>query len=117
MSSVPLARWATATAAATAAVAVLAFAAPASAKPEPGLTGVDANPRVAGVSSANRLSPELAEHPVATGAMPLENPQDWAAFYGYNNNGPFTPAPGTNVEASKTEPDKNTYLVTWPRAT
>jgi hypothetical protein len=111
MSSVPLARWATATAAATAAVAVLAFAAPAGAQPQPSLTGVDANPRVAGVSSVNRLSPELAEHPVATGAMPLENPQDWAAFYGYDNNGPFTPAPGTNVEASKTEPDKNTYLV------
>jgi len=97
-----------------AALAALALAAPAGAKPSAAvtLTGVDANPRVAGVSSPNNLSPQLAEHPVVTGSVPLENPQDWAGFYGYDNNGPFTPAPGSNVEASKSEPDKNTYLVT-----
>src|SRR4051812_10455306 len=102
----------TAGAAATVAAAVL-LALPAGAHPaHPGLTGVDANPRVAGVSSPDNLSPELAEHPAVTGATPLENPQDWAAYYGYDNNGPLTPAPGSNVEASKSEPDKNTYLVT-----
>jgi len=101
-----------ATGIAAGAAATLALALPAGAHPAgPSLTGVDANPRVAGVSSTNNLSPELAAHPVATGAMPLENPQDWAAYYGYDNNGPLTPAPGTNVEASKSEPDKNTYLV------
>jgi hypothetical protein len=96
---------------AVAGASVLAVAMSASAAPPPNLTSVSAQPRVAGVSSPNLLSPELAEHAVATGATPLENPQDWAAYYGYDNDGPFTPAPGSNVEASKTEPDKNTYLV------
>jgi hypothetical protein len=108
MTSAPLARWATA---AVAGVAVIAVAAPATAKPQLTLTGVAANMRTAGVSSANNLSPELTEHAAVVGATPVENPQDGAAYYGYDNNGPFTPAPGTNVEASKTEPDKNTYLV------
>jgi hypothetical protein len=54
---------------------------------------------------------------VAEGAMPLENPTSSIGFYGYLNDGPMIPAPGDvqtpthNVEASKTEPDKNTYLV------
>jgi hypothetical protein len=100
-----------ATAAAAATAAALVVASPAGAAHKLTLTGVDANPRIAGVSSTNTLSPELAQHPVVTGATPLENPQDWAAYYGYDNNGPLTPAPGSNVEASKTEPDKNTYLV------
>jgi hypothetical protein len=97
---------------AVASASVLAVAMSATAAPPPNFTGVSAQPRIAGTSSPNLLSPELAEHTVATGATPLENPQEWAAYYGYNNNGPFTPAPGSNVEASKTEPDKNTYLVT-----
>ena len=97
------------TAAATA--LAVAVASPAGAAANLALTGVAAQPRVSGTSSTNNLSPEWTEHPVAVGAIPLENPQDWAAYYGYNNDGPFTPSPGTNVEASKTEPDKNTYLV------
>src|SRR5262249_44371383 len=32
-------------------------------------------------------------------------------YYGYDANGPHLPALGSNVEATKTEPDKNTYLV------
>lgn len=110
----PTARGVTAAAGAAAAVAAaVLLALPADAHPaHPTLTGVDANPRVTGASPANNLSPELAQRPVVTGATPLENPQDWAAYYGYDNNGPLTPAPGSNVEASKSEPDKNTYLVT-----
>jgi len=53
--------------------------------------------------------------------MPLENPSALAGFYGYNTDGPMIPAPGDlptathKVEASKTEPDKNTYLVLPPQ--
>src|SRR5438128_7502410 len=42
-----------------------------------------------------------------------------AAYYGYDGDGPMVPAPGDlpsathKVEASKTEPDKNTYLVLY----
>jgi len=81
-----------------------------------GLTPVpNANPKSPGVPVPNFLSVELAEIVRAQGSMPLENPKDWAAFYGYNNDRPnLVPLPPPavfNVEASKTEPDKNTYLV------
>jgi hypothetical protein len=75
-----------------------------------------AQPRVAGVSSANALSVELREYAVAQGNMLVENPQGLVNRYGYLDDGPLLPAPGDvqapghNVEASKTEPDKNTYL-------
>jgi hypothetical protein len=81
------------------------------------LTSVpSAQPRVAGVSSANLLSPELREYAVAQGNILVENPQGPVNRYGYLDDGPLLPAPGDvqtsthNVEASKTEPDKNTYL-------
>ena len=54
---------------------------------------------------------------VARGAMKLENGSSLFALFGYANDGPLTPAAGTEpvkgtlVEATKTEPDKNTYLV------
>lgn len=76
-----------------------------------------ANTKAAGFARANALSPELIETVVARGATALENPGATTALYGYSNNGPMVPAPGAvqsttnNVEASKTEPDKNTYLV------
>ena len=88
----------------------------------------NANPKVIGVSSPNVLSPELIETPVAQGSTPVENPQtvtladgskNTVAFYGYQGGGPLLPAPGDlpsathKVEASKTEPDKNTYLVLY----
>jgi len=69
-----------------------------------------------GITSPNVLSPELAEHVVAQGSMKLENPTATVPYYGYDGNGTLMPdpkivqAPGTNVEASKTEPDKNTFL-------
>lgn len=63
------------------------------------------------------LSPEVKAVVVAKGAMPLENPTPEISHYGYAADGPLTPAAGDkqtkdhNVEATKTEPDKNTYLV------
>ena len=71
-----------------------------------------ANPRILGVTSATVLSPELAQIVRAQGAMPVENPSDAVKYYGYLNDHPnLLPALGSIVEASKTEPDKNTYLV------
>src|SRR5262249_36615521 len=91
-----------------------------------GLTSVaNAATKVAGVSVPNVLSPELMAVIAAQGSMPVENPQllpigDPAVSvtnYGYDSAGPMVPAPGDvqsathQVEATKTEPDKNTYLV------
>src|SRR5262249_17027505 len=72
-----------------------------------------ANPKAPGVSQPNVLSPELAEVVRASGAMRLDNPESPVVFYGYNDDRPnFVPLPGgSNVEAHKTEPDKNTYLL------
>ena len=76
-----------------------------------------ANTKSVGVPAPNVFSPELIATLVAQGATRLENPSDLTSFYGYNNNGPLVPVPGDlpsavhTVEATKTEPDKNTYLV------
>jgi len=71
-----------------------------------------ANPWIVGVTSPTALSPELAQIVAAQGSMLVENPTDSAKYYGYLNDKPnLLPALGSNVEASKTEPDKNTYLV------
>jgi hypothetical protein len=85
---------------------------------EVGLQGVPhANAKVSGFAPPNVLSPELIEAIVAQGSMPLENGTADFVFYGYNGDGLMLPAPGDiqapghNVEATKTEPDKNTYLV------
>lgn len=78
-----------------------------------GLTNVlNANPKISGVTSPTVLSPELAQVVRAQGSMPVENPSASIKYYGYLNNQPnLVPALGSNVEATKTEPDKNTYLV------
>ena len=88
------------------------------AKADVGLQGVArANSKIAGLAVPNVLSPELTEVVVAQGSTPLENGTTDFLFYGYNGDGPMLPAPGDvqtsthNVEATKTEPDKNTYLV------
>jgi hypothetical protein len=85
-----------------------------------------ANPKVAGVPSPTALPPEFIQVPVAQGSIALENPATVAlgdgltttiTHYGYDGDGPLLPAPGDlpsathKIEASKTEPDKNTYLV------
>ncbi len=65
-----------------------------------------------GMPVATLLSPELREVVVARGSMPVEGPDlEFTSYYGYNNDGAFVAPPGSAVEASKTEPDKNTYLV------
>src|SRR3989442_14239341 len=79
-----------------------------------GLTPVPAaNSKAPGVVSPNILSVELTEVVRARGAMLLENPVSPAKYYGYNDDhSNLVPLPGGhNVEATKTEPDKNTYLV------
>src|SRR5919197_2746684 len=79
-----------------------------------------ANTKAPGISAPNGLTPELVEAPVAQGSNPLENRQSvtfpnggTAVFsdYGYYGDGPHVPLPGTTTEATKSEPDKNTYLV------
>src|SRR5215831_18635709 len=89
---------------------VMAFAAGSN------LTNVpNTNPKSPGLSSPNVLSPGLAETPVAQGSIKMENSgpcgNTTVSFYGYDDDGPMLPAFGSNVEASKTEPDKNTYLI------
>jgi hypothetical protein len=83
------------------------------------LTNVPANPKVVGQSSPNVLSPELIEVIVGQGSVRLENSSALTSYYGYDNDvlamqpdfPRMLPAPGTVAEATKTEPDKNTYLV------
>jgi hypothetical protein len=76
-----------------------------------------ANPKVTGMVAPTILSPELAQIVLAQGATKLENTSSTFAFYGYNGDGSMVPAPGavqasgSNVEATKTEPNKNVYLV------
>jgi Alkaline phosphatase PhoX len=71
-----------------------------------------ANPKVAGIAAPNILSPELFETAVAQGSSKLENPSDVFKYYGYNDNGAMVPGvAGSRVEARKTEPDKNVYLI------
>jgi Alkaline phosphatase PhoX len=70
-----------------------------------------ANPKAPGFAAPNILSPELTEAAVAQGSMRLENGTAAVPFYGYDGDGTLVPLPGTNAEATKTEPDKNTYLV------
>jgi uncharacterized protein DUF839 len=81
------------------------------------LTAVPApNTKTAGITSPNVLSPGLAETVAAQGSQRLENGTAALPYYGYRGDGPLLPAPGsvqkpgTVIEASKTEPDKNTYL-------
>jgi hypothetical protein len=76
-------------------------------------TGVpNANPKAVGVTVPTVLSPELAQIVRAQGSTPVENPNAFVKYYGYLNDQPnLLPALNSNVEATKTEPDKNTYLV------
>ncbi len=76
-----------------------------------------ANEKADGVAKESVLSPEFTQQAVAVGKMSVEIPTAMISHFGYNNDGPMVPAAGDvqakghNVEASKTEPDKNTYLV------
>src|SRR5262245_7032271 len=72
-----------------------------------------ANPKSPNMSSPNRLTRELIESVAAQGCMPLDGATAAIPFYGYSGDGTMVPAPGDvqspghNVEATKTEPDKN----------
>src|SRR4051794_20731573 len=104
-----------------AAVAISAGAVASAHPPHaPVLTGLDsANTKSPGFAPATRLSPQLSQSVVAQGSMKLENPTAQIAYYGYDSDQvnaagepimvPLPEAP--TVEAHKTEPDKNTYLV------
>ena len=64
-----------------------------------------------GIAQPNALPPELANITLVQGSNAIENPSGLVTRYGYYNDGPSVPAPGTLTEGSKSEPDKNTYLV------
>jgi hypothetical protein len=77
----------------------------------------DPNPKLTGISAPIVLSPELKQTVVAEGSVRLENPETGYEFYGFSSDGPHVPLPGAlpsasgPIEGTKTEPDKNTYLV------
>src|ERR1700750_1941755 len=78
----------------------------------------DALTSVAIMPTDEVLAPGLSEKPVAEGRFKVENPSKYIGYYGYGNDGPLTAPAGAKpakdakfIEATKTEPDKNTYLV------
>src|SRR5213592_1816266 len=104
-------RWwiGTASVAVAATVGAVAAAGPSSSSD---FTNVQsANTKTVGFAAPNILSPELQEVVWAQGSYKLDGGTAAIPYYGYLGNGPPVPAPNTNAEASKTEPDKNTYLV------
>jgi hypothetical protein len=99
-----------------AATAIVAFAASGFAQDVVAMVDA-AVAKAEGQAADSVLSAAFAQKPVAVGKMKLENPTALLTHYGYANDGPIVPAAGDTqtkehqVEASKTEPDKNTYLV------
>jgi hypothetical protein len=101
------------------ALTVLVSAAEASPPGSLDLTGIaSANAKAVGMSQPNILSPQLQEVIWAQGSYKLDGGTGHNLYYGYDDvspsgaaNAPFLPASGSTVEAQKTEPDKNTYLV------
>jgi hypothetical protein len=79
--------------------------------------GVPAVEKIDGVPSANQLASGLIEAPVAVGMMKIENGSGAFPYYGFAGDGDMMPAYAAvqgkdmHIEATKTEPDKNTYLV------
>jgi hypothetical protein len=83
-----------------------------------------ANAKTAGFAAPNVLSPELDLRLVATGSIKLDGATAATQYYGYTaagTIGPMVPVLGNPaaptlplVEAGKSEPDKNTYLVFDP---
>jgi hypothetical protein len=101
-------------------LSIAALAAPAFGfGPGQNYTGVaNANPKTPNVPAPNILTQELVQTIVAQGSMPLDGATTNFPYYGYDgDNANLVPAPGDvqapghNVEATKSEPDKNTYLV------
>jgi hypothetical protein len=80
--------------------------------------GVDSvPPKETGKAVPVMLARGLAKVIVAQGSDSLDGGTAANPYYGYDGDGPMVPAPGDTptpthqVEATKTEPDKNTYLV------
>jgi hypothetical protein len=78
------------------------------------------NLRSSGYAPAPKLSKELQQVVWAQGGTRLENPSGIVTDYGFENDvsssddpshPQMVPVVGSNTEAQKTEPDKNTYLV------
>src|SRR5262249_23430350 len=76
-----------------------------------------ATSKIEGMAAPSELSPELTQMVAAQGSMPIENATSLLTHYGFGGDGPMVPAADSvqgkdnQVEATKTEPDKNTYLV------
>jgi hypothetical protein len=109
--------------AAAAATAVLAGTAigSGSSRDDLDISGVStANQRAAGYAPATKLAGGLQQIVWAQGSTALENPAGITGWYGYQNDAPspdnaalpqMLPTATSPIEAKKTEPDKNTYLV------
>jgi len=69
-----------------------------------------ANTKAPGYAPPTLLSIELQQIAWAQGSYKLENGTAQIPYYGYLGDGPMIPPFGSAAEASKTEPDKNTYL-------
>src|SRR3954454_23006102 len=81
----------------------------------PGL-GIDpvpqAQPKVLGVSSPNVLARRWVDVELVRGSQQLDTPDANASHYGYYTSDlPMVPLPPSTAEKTKSEPDKNTYLV------
>ena len=82
------------------------------------VSGVDpVPPKETGKAVPVMLARGLAKIVAAQGSDRLDGGTAANPYYGYDGDGPMVPAPGDTptpthqVEATKTEPDKNTYLV------
>src|SRR5213592_1512094 len=83
----------------------------ATASPPVSWSPVAANPKVAGASPANAISPQLSETAVAWGSLALDGGTSAVPDYGFDGFTAPTVLTQAVNEAHKTEPDKNTYLV------
>jgi hypothetical protein len=101
-------------------VAAVAAASAAGADPTHPTNVPSAQPKSPGMAVPNALSPELTATIAAQGGNPLENPADVdlgggtlvkITHYGYYGDGTLLPVIPSLAEATKSEPDKNTYLV------
>jgi hypothetical protein len=71
-----------------------------------------AQPKALGISSPNVLARPWVDVELVRGSQPLENPDANASHYGYYTSDlPMVPLPPSTAEKTKSEPDKNTYLI------
>jgi hypothetical protein len=71
-----------------------------------------AQSKALGISSPNVLARPWVDVELVRGSQPLENPDANASHYGYYTSDlPMVPLPPSTPEKTKSEPDKNTYLI------